>query len=291
MKQGQLYPQWRGFEIRPQGALLEQVIDLSGAMGLAYERSCEFYKDFHTHSRMMFVFPRGACRMSIRAKDRKSTYTIDHSMLLTVPSHIVHDDEGKSAVYDTLALYPDAPLLDAAIRALAVPSSKAKAFFGTPIHCKRTAWLEQLVEEYFFRRLVAHMRDQSAINFLEQEIVTEVLRCALGAPKKRTIAPRDAETVADRAIRFIETHLFEEIDLQTIAKKSGASLSTLIRAFKRDVGSTPYGYIRNRRMDEAMLLLKRDLPVGQVAILVGYSNFGAFTDAFKTRFGKPPSRI
>ena len=46
------YIQWKGFEIAPEGCLLDQVIDLSTEMGIAYERSCGFYKDYHVHERL-----------------------------------------------------------------------------------------------------------------------------------------------------------------------------------------------------------------------------------------------
>jgi hypothetical protein len=54
------FSDWAGFELGPDGFVLEQVIDLNGEIGFAYERSCQYYKDFHTHSRTMLVFPRGA---------------------------------------------------------------------------------------------------------------------------------------------------------------------------------------------------------------------------------------
>ena len=44
------FPQWRGFESAPHGHLLDQIVDLSGPMGIAYERSVGFYKDVHTHT-------------------------------------------------------------------------------------------------------------------------------------------------------------------------------------------------------------------------------------------------
>lgn len=47
----------KGFEKPPHGSLLDQVIEIEGNLGVAYERSCEFYKDFHMHDRLMFVCP------------------------------------------------------------------------------------------------------------------------------------------------------------------------------------------------------------------------------------------
>lgn len=55
---------------------------------------------------------------------------------------------------------------------------------------------------------------------------------------------------------------------------------------------TTYAYIKDRRLEEALLLLKsKKYAVGEVAVLVGYENFGAFSDAFKVKFGKVPSQI
>ena len=53
------FPQWKGFERAPEGHLLDQLVDLSGPMGIAHERSVGFHKDFHRHDRPMIVAPRG----------------------------------------------------------------------------------------------------------------------------------------------------------------------------------------------------------------------------------------
>src|SRR5689334_393126 len=96
------FPQWRGFELAPQGCLLDQVIDMTSEMGIAYERSCDFYKDFHTHERLMLVLPRASCKMEVRSRDPKMSFRIDSSSVLIVPKDLEHDDEGVSSIYDTM---------------------------------------------------------------------------------------------------------------------------------------------------------------------------------------------
>jgi AraC-like DNA-binding protein len=45
-----------------------------------------------------------------------------------------------------------------------------------------------------------------------------------------------------------------------------------------------------RRLEEARRLIEAGThAVGQVAVLVGYENFGAFSTAFKRQFGRSPS--
>ena len=52
----------------------------------------------------------------------------------------------------------------------------------------------------------------------------------------------------------------------------------------------PYGYIKARRLEEGRRLIEAGThPVGDVALLVGYENFGAFSTAFKAHFGRSPS--
>ena len=97
-----------GFEFQPAGRLLSQTIDLTGEMGIAYERSIGYYKEFHRHDRDLIVFPRGACRMTVSTVDPKVIYKIGSADVLFVPKNSEHDDRGLSTVYDTVALLPRA---------------------------------------------------------------------------------------------------------------------------------------------------------------------------------------
>ncbi len=111
------FPQWRGFESAPHGHLLDQIVDLSGPMGIAYERSVGFYKDAHTHDRPMLVMPRGSCVVKVRTGGSRSSYEIDQASVLIVPRGLAHEDEGVTSIFDTVALYPSASLLSEVRRA------------------------------------------------------------------------------------------------------------------------------------------------------------------------------
>jgi AraC family transcriptional regulator len=88
---------------------------------------------------------------------------------------------------------------------------------------------------------------------------------------------------------YIEGNLFEPIDLSRLCEAVATSESTLLRAFKRELEQTPFAYIRNRRLEEAVLLLRAgDHQVRDVAILVGYEDLSAFGKAFRKRYGVGP---
>jgi len=286
------YPQWSGFERAPEGGLLRQVVDVTGDLGIAYERCIGFYKDFHVHSRVMFVFPRGSCVMDIRTKRPAGNHRVHANNFLVVPTDLLHDDEGISSIYDTVALFPSDGFFSKVAAEEDTPSAEAHAFLRKCQLLSRTEWLEQLLTEYFVRRVLAQ-EPHSALTFFEHEIVRCVLRIAgISDLHNAAEAIESGGEVAELALQYIEANLFEEISIDDVAQHAHASMSTLLRQFRKKTGFTPKQYVRRRRLDEARALLARGRHrVGEVASLVGYSNFSAFSDAFRKRFEMPPSDV
>ena len=311
------YPGWKGFERTPAGRLLSQVVDITGAMGIAYERSVGFKKDFHVHDRDMLVCPRGASMMRIRTRAKGSAekaFVIDADEVLFVPKTCDHDDESISAVYDTFALYPSDALLAESAKCAGIARRAARPLLAAPFLIRRSRGFTETLERYFIERVlaqrsgetpdtprefanprrlgIAQSRRSKRVAFLEAELVTEALRRAARPAGKRgeIVSLADDDVPFARALRFVDANLFEPIDIRSLAKRSGASVSTLLRAFQREVGLTPYAYVKACRLDVAKRLLRRGgVLVKEVALLVGYEELPAFSKAFKRRFGSPPS--
>jgi AraC-like DNA-binding protein len=285
----------KGFEFAPQGSLLEQVIDLEPKMGLAYERSCGFFKDFHVHDGLMLVFPRGSCVMEVRTKVPSHSFTIDQSSVLVVPAKLEHDDEGMSSIYDTIALFPNSQILATAASVVNISQQDLLSFTQNFKLVLRTQWLEQLLQNYFALRVVGKSTDNEVLNFFEQQILIEMLSTVYKSNDRRPeikLPSQNEENVGARALKFIEANLFEDIELDVIARKTYASVSSLLRQFKKQTGQTPYNYIKRRRLEEAMKLLKVTTHnVSEVALLIGYNNFGAFSEAFKEKYKISPSDV
>lgn len=287
------YPQWRGFERAPEGHLLDQVIDLSGPMGLAYERSVGFRKDFHAHDRPMILLPRGSCVVRVRtaAGGRTETHMIRSTVAFIVPSGVEHEDESVSAIFDTLALFPSTSLVTAVADDEGIPRTAVARLMGRAQALPRGPWLEQLAQEYVFARVVSRRENAKTLAFFERQLLVEILASALRrgkTPERPALGSGD--NVTGRAVRYIEANLFSDLSLAVIARHAFASPSTLLRHFRGDTGKSPHAYVKARRLEEARRLVEAGThAVGDVGLLVGYENFAAFTTAFTRHFGAPPS--
>jgi AraC-like DNA-binding protein len=162
-----------------------------------------------------------------------------------------------------------------------------------PLVLTRTRWVDEVAHRYLFEREVCEKHGSAAARFLEIELAKELY--FLGKEKlenrSRTSVVFEGGDVVRRAREVIEDDLFEPLQVTTLAKRIGVSASTLLRAFHRELGIAPAAYQRERRLDEAMLLLaSARFSVSEIAMRVGYTSLAAFSVAFGRRFGIPPSR-
>ncbi len=265
-------------------------------MALAYERGIGFEKDFHDHENHMLVCPRGPCVMTVQDLRNKKIYKIDSTKILWVPKGVEHNDQARSSIYDTLALFPNSEYFNELIKDNGLALNDRKTLETDLILFKKSTWLDEVLNRYFFERVLNRHSTPGCTFFLEKQILNEVAHIIFGEKKKNHENQISSEAYEEElghiALRFIESNLFEDIDLEMIAKAAKMSKSTLLRLFKRQLKSTPYEYIKKRRLDEAANLLKKqDYTVGDVAVLVGYTNFSAFSKAFRQRFGKSPTEF
>ena len=175
---------------------------------------------------------------------------------------------------------------------LGLERRRLNAYLGTSAVLPRTVWVHELLHRYVFERHALGVRDNEACRFLETELLKELYFLCRdreeGADRASTV--RRVSRGVERAIAFIEEHLYHRCRVAKVCQAAAASESTLLRAFQRELGMGPGAYWRGRKLDEALLLLRAgDLSVAEVAAQVGYENPTAFGHAFRQRFGTAPS--
>lgn len=93
------------------------------------------------------------------------------------------------------------------------------------------------------------------------------------------------------AIDYIEGHLYERLDLDTVAEAVHYSKYHLHRMFTDMVGLTIHDYVQRRQLTEAAkLLVLSDRPILEIALSAGYESQQSFTDIFKAMYKKTPNQ-
>jgi AraC family transcriptional regulator len=127
---------------------------------------------------------------------------------------------------------------------------------------------------------------------LEEQLVGFVaaaVRVLSGTPiAAQRVSAADARRVS-RAVRYIERHAAEPLDLDRLASVAAASKFHFLRIFRRAVGLTPYQFLLNTRLRRAgVALLASRQPVSAIAYGAGFGDLSTFNAAFRTRFGASP---
>jgi AraC-like DNA-binding protein len=158
----------------------------------------------------------------------------------------------------------------------------------------RTRWFDEIAHRHLFEVDGCDRGGSRAARFLETEITKEVFFLVKERNEAQTRASvvQEGTDIVKRARAFIEHALFSPLSTSRIARSCRTSESSLLRAFKREVGVAPATFVRDRRLDEALLMLESGkYSASEVALRVGYAGLPAFSAAFSRRFGVAPSRV
>lgn len=220
---------------------------------------------------------------------------IDRSTFLVVPGATNWSAKPVSPVVRVVCL-----LMNEAVRALTsadyrenIEPAVLDRMFSTPRMLTRNRWFDELVYRYQFERVACRKRDNAATRFLEVELTKELFFACVRADDERAKTQsvlHGGDRLVERAVAYIEERLFDSLEAGDIAAGVGASESTLLRKFKSELGQGPSQYVRSRRLDESLLLVRGGAhSISEIATKVGYQNVAAFTSAFRKRFGRAPS--
>ncbi|OGV59448.1 MAG: hypothetical protein A2283_09300 [Lentisphaerae bacterium RIFOXYA12_FULL_48_11] len=98
--------------------------------------------------------------------------------------------------------------------------------------------------------------------------------------------------VIDRAINWLHLHYHEKIDLETISRGIGASVSSIVHQINHKLGKTYKQILDEIRIAEAKkLLATTSLEITDIAIRCGFYDQSHFTKAFKKAANMTPGQF
>ena len=145
-------------------------------------------------------------------------------------------------------------------------------------------------EAAFYLRRLHEMVMKGNDDFGKEEILLLLISLLIqnyGQPFENCIPECSREI--EKACEYMEQHFTERIYLDQICRYAGLSKSTLLRAFTKSKGVTPYRYLATIRINEAKKLLAEEVPPVEVAIRTGFSDQSHFTNYFNQFIGLAPS--
>ncbi len=96
-------------------------------------------------------------------------------------------------------------------------------------------------------------------------------------------------TEVERACTFMTEHFNERITLEQLCEYSGLSKSTLLRAFTKSKGVTPYRYLQTIRIEKAKKKLEQGVTPIDAALQTGFADQSHFSNYFNTFIGLSPA--
>jgi AraC-like DNA-binding protein len=104
---------------------------------------------------------------------------------------------------------------------------------------------------------------------------------------------KDLFKVDERLLEEIKSYMLDNlqnpITIAFLAKRFGTNKATLSKGFKKQFGIPIHQFLIDERMKRATELLLENIPIQDIAILVGYVDKCSFGKAFSIYFGKSPS--
>lgn len=91
-------------------------------------------------------------------------------------------------------------------------------------------------------------------------------------------------------LSYIDTNYTEDLTLEMVADTTGFSKYHFARLFKQYTDTTFYDYLCSKRIMVAKQLLRKNIPVTEVAFQIGFNNLTTFCRCFKKYAGCSPTQ-
>ncbi|MFA9376852.1 MAG: helix-turn-helix domain-containing protein [Lachnotalea sp.] len=120
--------------------------------------------------------------------------------------------------------------------------------------------------------------------FLIEQLMEEYTK-----PSKQAIDLEENEGIS-RVCEYIDLHYEKHLTLDNLSTIAGINKYSLLRAFTRVRGITPYRYLETVRINEAKKLLESGIDPLEVAMRTGFADQSHLTNYFKEFIGLTPKQ-
>ncbi len=113
----------------------------------------------------------------------------------------------------------------------------------------------------------------------------------LDTPLQADTSVAGCQSLTSTAMAYIQSNYNRRITLRDLEEETGSNTFQIIRAFRRDLRTTPHAYLIELRVTRATELLLEGVPAAEIASEVGFVDQSHLTRHFKRFCGKTPRRF
>lgn len=119
------------------------------------------------------------------------------------------------------------------------------------------------------------------------ELLVEVGRAL---ESEESLAPMESKNSRILEIlRYLDTHLTEEISIDSLSQQFFLSKYHMMRLFKRETGCTVHEYVTDRRLLFARDSMAEGMSAADACFSSGWHSYSSFVRAYSKRFGTSPT--
>jgi len=232
--------------------------------------------------------PSGRARLVQRRDGVVHEGTISAGMSLLMPAGCVSTWEGRT---------PTSARLRVPARLVAAAGEELGSRAAAGIEIRNIFETRDRLIEHMALVLLAELEQQAhpaqalIVDQVSAALAAHLLRAynAFGIAERRTL-PGLGKAEIERITSYVEDNLDRMIGLAELAALVNVSRFHFARLFKQSTGVSPIGFVEQRRIERArMLIAETDTSLAEVALATGYSDQSHFTRRFHRLTGGTPA--
>lgn len=136
----------------------------------------------------------------------------------------------------------------------------------------------------------AHPAQALIMETLSTALSAHVLRQYAQLPPPNDDLPQPNMAALRRVLDYIEDNCHQPVRLVELANLSGYSRFHFSRVFKDHIGLSPMQYVERSRIERAKAFIRSaQLPIAEIALMVGFADQSHFTRRFRHHVGCTPA--